>query len=81
MYFVYVLKSLKDSTLYVGMAKDLQKRLKEHNNGKSKFTKGHLPWKIIYFEGPFDTKTARKKEKYYKSTAGKIFLRKNNLID
>ena len=47
---VYVLKSLIDDVHYVGMAKDLLVRLKEHNGGKNHFTKGHMPWKIIYTE-------------------------------
>ena len=25
-------------------------RLKEHNAGKNRYTKGHLPWVIIYTE-------------------------------
>jgi len=45
---VYVIESLKDATWYTGIALVAQKRLKEHNHGKNRFTKGHLPWKIIY---------------------------------
>ncbi len=81
MYHVYILKSLKSGIHYVGMAKDVSQRLKEHNGGKSKFTKGHMPRKLIYSEGPFETKTARQKEKYYKTTSGKEFLRKNGSLD
>ena len=47
---VYVLKSLFDNASYVGMAKDANTRLKEHNAGKNRYTKGHLPWVIIYTE-------------------------------
>ena len=74
---VYVLLSLKDNATYVGMAIDIIKRLKEHNSGKNRYTKGHLPWKIIYTEKHPDWATARIKEKYLKSTAGKNWLRKN----
>ena len=42
---VYVIESITDGTLYTGMAINALVRLKEHNSGKSKFTKGHLPWK------------------------------------
>ena len=62
------------------MALDVNKRLEEHNNGKSKFTKGHTPWKIIYHEVVGEAKDAREKEKYFKSKAGKNFLRKINVI-
>ena len=77
---VYVLRSLMHGTIYVGMATDIQNRLKEHNNGKSKFTKSYMPWEIIYSEIAGDSKVARKREKYLKSAAGKNFLKKNNIM-
>jgi predicted GIY-YIG superfamily endonuclease len=72
---VYVLLSLKDKATYVGMALDALKRLKEHNSGKNRYTKAHLPWKIIYTEQHPDWATARFREKYLKSTAGKNSLK------
>lgn len=59
---VYVLLSLKDSATYVGMASDATKRLKEHNHGKNRYTKGHIPWKIIYTEQHPDWASARVRE-------------------
>ena len=47
---VYVIESLTDQTWYTGMALNAQNRLNEHNAKKSKFTKGHRPWKIIFTE-------------------------------
>ncbi|MFL5810798.1 MAG: GIY-YIG nuclease family protein [Flavisolibacter sp.] len=47
---VYVIESLKDQTWYTGMALNPVQRLAEHNGGKNRFTKGHIPWKIIYTE-------------------------------
>jgi len=44
---VYVLKSINESKIYVGMALNVDERLKEHNRGKSKYTKAFLPWIII----------------------------------
>ena len=81
LYSVYVIKSLTSGLLYVGMAHDVQNRLNEHNSGKSKFTSGHRPWVLVYSEEVGSTQEARKKEKYYKSTAGKNFLRKQGLLD
>ncbi len=66
MYYVYILKSLSSDSFYTGMAKNVEERLKEHNRGKSKFTKGHIPWEVVYEEGPFETKEARKREKFLK---------------
>jgi putative endonuclease len=74
MVFVYVIESLKDGTWYTGMALNAEARLKEHNAGKNRFTKGHLPWKIIFSEPHPDWKTARLREKYLKSSAGKRWL-------
>ena len=73
---VYVLLSLKDQATYVGMALDAVKRLSEHNSGKNRYTKGHLPWKIIFTEYHPDWSSARIREKYLKSTAGKNWLKK-----
>jgi putative endonuclease len=47
---VYFLKSILDGATYVGMAKDVIARLKEHNAGTNRYTKGHLPWEIFYIE-------------------------------
>ena len=71
MYYVYILKSEPSGLFYTGMAKDVEVRLKEHNRGKSKFTRGHMPWKLVYEEGPFEGKEARKREKVLKQTEAK----------
>jgi putative endonuclease len=76
MVYVYVLKSLKSDIYYIGIAIDVQIRLKEHNAGKSKFTKGHLPWKLLRVEEEIDWTAARAREKYLKSAAGKRYLKK-----
>lgn len=81
LYYVYILKSEKTGVLYVGIAMDVEARLIEHNKGKSKFTSGHIPWSLIYKEFVGTGAEARIKEKYYKSTAGKNYLRKNGMID
>ena len=73
---VYVLSSEKEGATYVGMAKNALLRLGEHNAGRSRYTKGHLPWKIIYTEILADWASARLREKYLISTAGKNWLRK-----
>ena len=73
---VYVIESIANQTWYTGMAMDPENRLKDHNGGKNRFTKGHIPWKIIYTETHPDWALARVREKYLKSAAGKIWLRK-----
>lgn len=75
-YFIYVIESERDEIWYVGLSSDPKSRLKQHNGGKSKFTKGHLPWILIYTEKIEDLPEARKMEKYYKTAAGKRKLNK-----
>ena len=74
-YSVYVLISLKDNATYVGMALNTANRLKEHNSGKTKSTKGFKPWKLIYKEETINRIEARKREIYLKSGVGKEFLK------
>jgi putative endonuclease len=77
-FFVYVLESNVDGRLYKGHTQDIEKRLNEHNAGKTKSTKGYLPWNLVYFE-EFDTReNAVFREKYFKSGIGREFL-KNKL--
>jgi putative endonuclease len=74
-YYIYALVSEKDGTIYVGMTTDLERRLKEHNSGKSKYTKGHAPWSMFYSELASDSESARSREIYFKTTAGKRRLK------
>ncbi|QLE01148.1 GIY-YIG nuclease family protein [Galbibacter sp. BG1] len=73
--FVYVIRSLKDARFYVGMTMDVEKRLKEHNSGKTKSTKGYRPWILIHTEVLPDREAARAREKYLKSGFGKQWLK------
>ena len=50
MYCVYILKSLKDNSQYIGYTADLKKRIMEHNNGLSNYTKSKKPWELLYYE-------------------------------
>ncbi|MEO5911729.1 MAG: GIY-YIG nuclease family protein [Pelobium sp.] len=62
MWIVYVLSSDIKKIRYVGFTADLDRRLKEHNSGFSKFTKAYQPWKLVYKE-EFETRQeARNRE-------------------
>jgi putative endonuclease len=75
MFIVYALKSEKDGRIYVGFTQDLSRRLKEHNSGKTRSTKGWLPWNVIYTEEADSREKARAREIYLKSGIGKEFLK------
>lgn len=50
MNFTYILEC-KDGTLYTGWTNNLEKRLKDHNEGKgAKYTKSRRPVKLVYQE-------------------------------
>lgn len=46
MYFVYILKSKKDKSLYVGYTNNIEHRLEEHNKGAVNYTKDSLLGKL-----------------------------------
>ena len=77
-YFTYVLRSKKDGKLYTGCARQLQKRLEEHNKGLNLSTKGRGPFELIYFEACLSEEAAFMREKQLKSGHVKRYL-KNRL--
>lgn len=77
-WFVYILQSEKDNNFYTGYTNDLERRLKEHNDGKVKSTSYRRPLQIVYFEASLNQKDALKREKYLKTTYGKRYI-KNRL--
>ncbi len=55
MNYTYLLQC-GDGSFYCGWTNDLEKRLAAHQSGKGgKYTRTHLPVKLVYFE-EFDTK-------------------------
>ena len=72
MYYVYILKSDKDGSLYKGFTEDLKRRVREHNTGESNsFTKSRRPWKLVYYEAFLHKKDGRREELFLKSGKGK----------
>ena len=78
MFYTYILQSKKNGKWYTGSTGDLRKRLKEHNDGKSNYTKKNIPYEIIYYEACIKYEDARSRELYLKSGMGKRYL-KNRL--
>lgn len=76
MFTVYILYSEKYAIHYVGYTSNLNERIKSHNELATKgFTIKYRPWKLIYSD-EFQTKSeAMKKEKYFKSGAGREFIK------
>ena len=75
MFYTYILKSKKDGKLYTGFTNDLRKRFKQHNDGKSTYTKGRGPYELVYYEACIYEEDARSREVYLKSGRGKRFIK------
>lgn len=62
-YAIYIVEC-SDGTLYTGIAKDLTKRIDEHNHSKNgaKYTKARRPVRLRYYETAEDRSSASKRE-------------------
>jgi putative endonuclease len=76
MFFAYVLKSVLHPYYYKGHCQDLQKRLQEHNLGLTKSIRPYIPFEMVYYESFETLAQAIEREKYFKSAAGRRFLKR-----
>jgi putative endonuclease len=84
MYYVYLLKSKKNSSLYIGYTNDIERRVKEHNKGLVGYTKKYIPWALVYYETFLsleDTKTREKSLKYFGKAYGQLKRRISNSLN
>ena len=74
MYTVYILKD-ENGKFYKGLANNLSRRLKEHRSGHTRTTSRMNNLSVVYTEEYQDLATARRRELYLKSAAGRRFLK------
>ena len=79
-YYVYILASVTNVTLYIGVTRDLVRRVYEHkhNADPDSFTAKYNVHKLVYFEETTDVKVALEREKQLK---GWRRSKKNNLVE
>ncbi|MEK9172945.1 MAG: GIY-YIG nuclease family protein [Patescibacteria group bacterium] len=77
MFYIYILRSLSHNTLYVGSSKYPRSRLEEHNRGKVRYTKGRMPWELVYKESFSSRAEAMKRERFLKSGQGRKWVKEN----
>ena len=66
-YFVYILASKKNGTLYTGMTNNLRRRISEHKEKKNPgFTQKYDVTSLMYFEEFADVRDAIAREKQIK---------------
>ncbi|MCK4312787.1 MAG: GIY-YIG nuclease family protein [Candidatus Cloacimonetes bacterium] len=75
-FYTYILISEKDNNLYYGFTKNLKLRIEQHNNGEVQSTKYRRPLRLIYFEACLNKKDALKRENYFKTYYGSMFIKK-----
>lgn len=75
MFYTYVLHSDSDGRLYIGWTNDLDRRLLEHNLGKTPSTQSRRPLRLVYYEACLDKEKAIAREKYFKTGFGRRFLK------
>ena len=59
---VYILQSQVNQRYYIGSTCDLERRLIEHDTGKSQYTKLTKPFKLVFSQGYGTLQEARKIE-------------------
>ncbi|KKQ74694.1 MAG: Excinuclease ABC subunit C [Candidatus Woesebacteria bacterium GW2011_GWB1_38_5b] len=77
MYTVYILKSKNFPKTYVGHTNNKARRFLEHNEGRGTFSSRYKPWILIHEETFGSLKETIKREKYFKSAAGRRWIKKN----
>jgi predicted GIY-YIG superfamily endonuclease len=74
MKYVCLIRSKQSSVqTYVGLTRDVQKRLAAHNAGQSTHTSKYAPWELVAFFGFAERAKAAAFEKYLKSGSGRAF--------
>ena len=73
-YCVYFLKSLKNGKYYIGVSSNVVRRLKEHNQGFSKFTAPFRPYELKRVEKFMTIEDAYKRERFIKSKKSKRII-------
>jgi len=81
-YYVYILVSKRNGTLYIGVTSDLRRRVYQHkNNSVEGFTKKYKVHMLVYYEQTSNVESAIKREKDLKNWKRKWkldLIEKNN---
>ncbi len=84
MHFIYVIQSLNnDGCIYIGNTSDLERRLKEHNQGVNPSTRNKAPFRLVYYEAYRDPRDAFDREyklKHHGSVIGHLKKRLRNSL-
>lgn len=76
MAYLYILQSEINSRYYIGSTIDLERRLNEHNEGKTPSTRLTRPFKLVFFKKYETIKEARMTEYKLKKKKSKLIIEK-----
>jgi putative endonuclease len=77
MWYVYLLESIAfPGQRYIGLTSNIDRRLAEHNAGKSLHTSKSVPWQLVTYIVFSNEEKAISFERYLKSGSGHAFARK-----
>ena len=78
-FIVYILYSAKLNKYYIGFTMHLDRRLEEHNRGKTVFTRSGIPWELIYQKSFSTRPEAVRFEKSIKKRGAGRFLKDHDI--
>lgn len=80
MFYVYILANTSQTFHYIGLTRNLERRIDEHVNGLSPVTKTYCPLILMWYCVFTDRSLAAQFEQYLKSGSGRAFAKKRLLV-
>jgi len=83
-FYIYVLQSEKDKSIYIGYSNDLKRRFEEHNKGLCPSTKNKAPFRIAAYEAyssETDARTRERRLKQFKNAYRELLKRIDSCIE
>jgi len=73
---LYIIESIKNKSYYIGSAKDVERRVGQHNSGNVKATKYKRPYKLVFSQSFNTIEKAREAERKIKKWKRSDFIEK-----
>ncbi|HEY9582709.1 MAG TPA: GIY-YIG nuclease family protein [Candidatus Paceibacterota bacterium] len=80
MHYVYIIKSQKDYSVYVGSTSDLKRRIVDHNAGRSNYSSTKRPYVLVWYCAFPNKQKAVRFELYLKHGSGHAFAKRHLLV-
>jgi putative endonuclease len=74
MCFVYILRGIKNNRYYIGSTNNMNRRLIEHNSGKSRYDKINSPYELVFNQEYSTPLVARRTELWLKKQKSRVLI-------